>query len=1697
MHDLNPSIPKPARPEPAAISSLFGSLSDDFWYWCLTEGFRTEAWLRELLPSLPAEDIQRKYTGQAGEATLKQAFGFYQLCKQAFASRGLTLAPENQLLDFGCGWGRITRFWLKDVQPGNLLGVDVTQEAVNLCRNAHFPSRFARIHPLPPLNLPDASLDAIVSYSIFSHLPEKYFLAWMDEFRRLLRPGGVLVITTRPREAVMEFKKSRESGEVPEHALGSAKAFQDEDTVLRAYDAGAFCYDGLGGDPNIPGQYGEAMIPLAYIRKACGEKFAAIDMIDFKTHYFFDQNCIVMQKPALRKAAAAETQPAGPGPDAEPEELPWTGERLVPSLQGEIAVEHLHRYAVAAQLARGQVVLDLACGEGYGSALLAREAKQVTGVDISPEAIAHAQRKYARPNLEFRVGRAEAIPLADASVDVVVSFETIEHIQDPEAFLAEIKRCLKADGVLVISSPDKPVFDAVNPEPNPYHVHELAHAELIELLRKQYKNMVMAKQKIVQGSYLAADQADARVENGTFTGDFETTDFQPGVRQGVYSFAVCSDVDLRLVPLGVFETDALYLIPSQAPARALEGQAAERGLELRSRLLGLLQQRLLDSQAHGEALEKEVAGLQLQLRASQEKNLTLESALEATQAHNRALESALESTRQELKAAQERHYALQADLSQAQQHLQANLAHSRALESTLAQERREFEKTASALSQTKNQAQVLEQALGHAHQRLDWLRELMRRGMQQLQAARFAATRLQHIPRAVRQTLARKLNSWLGQAAFWRTWRSRPAVAAMIRESGLFDEAFYLSQYPAQAAGLNDPIGHYLRQGAGEHKRPNPYFDGDDYLRRNPDAALSGMNPLVHFLRYGEAEGRDPGPEFDSLFYMEQYPDVIQAGIAPFRHFWLYGRQEGRLPKAVAGAESPQTYPDAGPSPTTGEVPVRKRDSLRRPVHERPQPLAADPLRPRLIAFYLPQYHPIPENDAWWGPGFTEWEYVAQARPLFSGHYQPHLPADLGFYDLRVPEVREQQAALARAYGIHGFCYYYYWFNGRRLLEQPLQEVVAAGEPDFPFCVCWANENWTRNWDGQDQDVLISQEHTLESDLDFIHELLPLFRDPRYIRYQGRPVLLVYRTDRMHDPKRTARAWREACVQAGLPGLHLCAVETVGFGDPRDRGFDALVEFPPNHFATQNIAATVPGLDPGFAGHIADYREIMEYSLRRPEPAFTYHRGVMTCWDNTPRRRERGLVFYKATPERYQLWLEGLINKPGVGNDPEAMLFVNAWNEWGEGAHLEPDLEYGHAWLEATRRVLEKPAGQKQAGPAAVSTVAVESAPPENRPLAPEEPGPKRLGLVIHDGHCHGAQFIALTLARTLAEKMKYTLVIVSKQDGELLSEFAKYGKVIRLTDEIRQRGSEPAALEAIGRRLQSERIRSVICNTVVTGDLAAWLKPRGFNVLGLVHELPTLIQTYGYQTLAKQLAEAADVLAFPAEYVRKAFLEWHPLAPAKCRIRPQGILQPNRYREKREMARQKVAQKHGLGPNSKIVLNCAYADLRKGPDLFVALAQSVLRQLADVNVHFIWAGSLQPEFQAWLKHDLARTGLDRKVHFIGFQKDDALYLAAADVFALTSREDPFPNVVLSAMEVGVPVAAFTGSGGAAEMLAAGCGVVVPYLDIQAMSGEVCRLLRDPGSGRELVQAAMNKAAREYQFEQYAGNLLGDLGLMI
>jgi glycosyltransferase involved in cell wall biosynthesis len=358
----------------------------------------------------------------------------------------------------------------------------------------------------------------------------------------------------------------------------------------------------------------------------------------------------------------------------------------------------------------------------------------------------------------------------------------------------------------------------------------------------------------------------------------------------------------------------------------------------------------------------------------------------------------------------------------------------------------------------------------------------------------------------------------------------------------------------------------------------------------------------------------------------------------------------------------------------------------------------------RVVAFYLPQFHPIPENDEWWGRGFTDWRNVVPARPLFAGHHQPHLPADLGLYDVRVSEVRVAQAELARAYGISAFCYYHYWFEGRRLLERPFDEVLSTGWPDLPFCLCWANERWTRAWDGRDSSVLVEQTYSTADDHAHARWLAPAFADERYLRVDGRPVFLVYRAAALPDARRTTDILRTEAQRAGIGELLLCRVESFRdeHGDPTVLGFDAAVEHQPDWTdlgpaRRRNLAwraAARAGLAPrAFSQHrVYDYAEVAERMATRPQPSYPRFPGLTPSWDNTPRRRRDGVVLTGSTPARYQRWMEACLTRAGGRDGDGSLVFVNAWNEWAEGNHLEPDARFGRGYLEATRRAVERAA---------------------------------------------------------------------------------------------------------------------------------------------------------------------------------------------------------------------------------------------------------------------------------------------------------------------------------------------------------------------------------------------------------------------
>jgi len=338
---------------------------------------------------------------------------------------------------------------------------------------------------------------------------------------------------------------------------------------------------------------------------------------------------------------------------------------------------------------------------------------------------------------------------------------------------------------------------------------------------------------------------------------------------------------------------------------------------------------------------------------------------------------------------------------------------------------------------------------------------------------------------------------------------------------------------------------------------------------------------------------------------------------------------------------------------------------------------------PRFIAFYLPQYHPIPINDESWGKGFTEWTNVTKAQPLFEGHYQPHLPTELGFYDLRLKETRLQQIALAREFGIDGFCYHYYWFSGERVLEQPMNDMLADPDSDMPFCVCWANENWTRRWDAADHQLIMEQKYRPEDDLNFIRDLVPVLQDPRYIKVDGRPFLIVYCPQHMPDARKSSEVWREYCREIGLGEIHICGALTHGNDDYTRFGFDSGVEFPPHNAYEGYMNHEIQFHEP-HRGTAMQYGTVAQSFLDRHYTGERIYKTVFPSWDNTARTQNRAVFMYNGTPENYEYWLAATVDQVQEQNDSDPLVFINAWNEWAEGCHLEPDRRYGRAFLQAT-----------------------------------------------------------------------------------------------------------------------------------------------------------------------------------------------------------------------------------------------------------------------------------------------------------------------------------------------------------------------------------------------------------------------------
>ncbi|MBX3428474.1 MAG: glycoside hydrolase family 99-like domain-containing protein [Hyphomonadaceae bacterium] len=763
---------------------------------------------------------------------------------------------------------------------------------------------------------------------------------------------------------------------------------------------------------------------------------------------------------------------------------------------------------------------------------------------------------------------------------------------------------------------------------------------------------------------------------------------------------------------------------------------------------------------------------------------------------------------------------------------------------------------------------------------------------------------------------------------------------------------------------------------------------------------------------------------------------------------WSAAFQHWRAGRIAAAAE-----PILQVTPTTFEPTLEGCSPL----------LATEPPRAvsaRAIAFYLPQFHPIPENDKWWGEGFTEWTKVRGARPLFLGHDQPREPGELGYYDLlRDDDAMRRQAELAQLHGISGFCFYFYWFAGTRLLEAPIQKYVADKAIGLPFCLCWANENWTRRWDGKDKDVLIAQHHSPEDDIAFIRHVSQYFTDPRYIRVNGRPLLLVYRPALLPSAEATAERWRSWLLGNGFGEVYLAYTQAFEHATPREYGFDAAIEFPPNNSGLPCEPDLVQGMVKGASISVYDWRKLAVRARMNPPPQYTLFRGVNPNWDNTPRRPDGGAVFINATPSGFKTWLAEVVRDTIARfHDPdERLIFINAWNEWGEGAHLEPDKKHGFAWLEAARRALDVD-------------------------------GQAKIIVVTHDLHRHGAQYVALNIARTLKRQFGVEIACISGADGELAPDFEREGPLTVLDP----RTTSPDAIDEAVRAIAAKGFGHAIVNSAASAWIAPRLTHHKVRMIGLVHELPNVITSMGLAASLKQLDSSADAIVFPTETARDQDAAAVRMGTWRNPIvLPQGVYKASTIANaaQKEAARTRVNAHLGLPNDAHIVLGVGYADLRKGVDIFIAWALAAARRWP--NLHFVWLGKIAQETQDLVARALAEAGQQQaNIHFLGFIEDTADFYAAARIYALSSREDPFPSTALEALAAATPVIMMRGAGGIETLATYNCVKTVVDANPEAFIAaaapwvEVEHEARAAGEiGRAFVQERLG-------FASYTGALL-------
>ena len=575
-----------------------------------------------------------------------------------------------------------------------------------------------------------------------------------------------------------------------------------------------------------------------------------------------------------------------------------------------------------------------------------------------------------------------------------------------------------------------------------------------------------------------------------------------------------------------------------------------------------------------------------------------------------------------------------------------------------------------------------------------------------------------------------------------------------------------------------------------------------------------------------------------------------------------------------------------------------------------------------VFAYYLPQFHPTALNDAVWGTGFTEWRNVARGIPRFDGHYQPRIPRDLGFYDLRSPDAFADQIALAQEAGLKGFAFYYYNFDGDRLLDLPL-DLFMEMDHNFNFFLVWANENWTKAWDGMDREVIKAQSHKWDA-LPFIaKDIARHMNDERYYRIEGRPLFVMYRPGLVPDPKRYLGRLRKLIAQEIGDEPLLFMAQGFGDEDPRPFGLDGAIEFPPHKIGQglEPINSLLNFYDHDYRGQVFSYSDFVKSATAVVPPPYPMIRTVFPSWDNEPRRPRSGMVVHGSTPKKYREWLGKAIrfakrNPIGRCN----IVAINAWNEWCEGAYLEPDVHYGSAYIAETKRAIF--------GPVILSR-------------------DELIMLIGHDAYRHGAQLLLYDIARQL-KMLGHRVAILLLEGGPLESEYRDVSDYFAIVGQFQR-------LDQLLKEPTIQEFKLAITNTVVTGGTVADLKENGIRVSLSFMRWATLSRSVHATAVRNHFA--------PLRYrhlsggMRSKIIAriFKTLFRTKLRIMAQGIYNlpftppPPRKRN-----------------SIPIIVNAGFGDLRKGYDLFIGIANYFSEN--ELPGRFVWVGDTHEGLSTWVK---------------------------------------------------------------------------------------------------------------------------------